>query len=131
MTIPQSTKKEIGHEYVSEGEDALIGEMIEEMKSQLTRLYPAKKPSTEDPISMEDPARMPRQVHTKMHGCVKAAFTVLPGLSPELRVGVFKEPLTYPTWIRFSNANTIVHPDKKKDVRGVAIKLMNVPGEKL
>lgn len=70
MTIPQSTKKEIGHEYVSEGEDAIIGEMIEEMKSQLTRLYPAKKPSTEGPIPMEDRARMPRQKQLQVYSCI-------------------------------------------------------------
>ncbi|MEP7252739.1 MAG: catalase family protein [Ginsengibacter sp.] len=117
ILLPQSDKKEIGHEYVSEDEHSIIGEMIEEMKMQLIQLY--------------QNTRTLRQVHTKMHGCVKAAFTVLPGLSAELKFGVFKEPLTYPAWIRFSNANTIVQHDRKKDIRGVAIKLMNVPGEKL
>ncbi len=110
-------KKEIGREYISGDEDAIISEMIEEMKVQLTQLYQNTKTL--------------RQVHTKMHGCVKAVFTVVPGLSNELKLGIFKEPITYPAWIRFSNASTIVQHDRKKDIRGIAIKLMNVPGEKL
>ncbi|MEO6452861.1 MAG: hypothetical protein ABIN97_02250, partial [Ginsengibacter sp.] len=118
--MPQPNKqfiKEPGREYAEPGEQAVITEMITEMERQLTLLYQNTKTL--------------RQVHTKMHGCVKAAFTVLPGLAPELKVGIFKEALTYPAWIRFSNANTIMRADKKKDIRGVAIKLMNVPGEKL
>jgi catalase len=106
-----------GLEYVEPEEEEIIAEMIAEMENQLTRLYQNTK--------------MLRQVHTKIHGCVKAAFTILPDLAPELKVGIFKEALTYPAWIRFSNANTIIQADKKKDIRGIAIKLMNVPGEKL
>jgi hypothetical protein len=106
-----------GREYAEPGEEAIIAEMIDEMKCQLTDLYQNTKTL--------------RQVHTKMHGCVKATFTVLPDLSPELRVGIFKEAMTYPAWIRFSNANTRMQADKIKDIRGIAIKLMNVPGKKL
>src|SRR3954467_14625930 len=106
-----------GSEYAEHGEEEIIEEMIAEMKLQVTELYKNTK--------------MLRQVHTKMHGCVKATFTVLPDLSPELRVGVFKKAVTYPAWIRFSNANTHMKADKKKNIRGIAIKLMNVPGEKL
>lgn len=109
--------KEPGREYPAQNEESIIGEMIAEMENQLTRLYPDSKTL--------------RQVHTKMHGCVKGAFTVLPDLPKELRVGIFKEAVTYPAWLRFSNASTIMKPDKKKDIRGFAIKLMNVPGEKL
>ncbi len=112
-----SSSKQPGKEYPEPGEEAIILEMIGEMESQLTALYPNTK--------------MLRQVHTKMHGCVRAEFSVLPDLANELRVGIFKTAATYPAWIRFSNANTIVQPDKKKDIRGCAIKLMNVPGEKL
>ncbi|MBC8047635.1 MAG: hypothetical protein H7Y00_12620, partial [Fimbriimonadaceae bacterium] len=69
--------------------------------------------------------------HTKMHGCVKAEFIVEPDLPANLKVGVFSEAKTYHAWVRFSNASTVPKPDKKKDVRGAAIKLMNVPGEKI
>lgn len=74
---------------------------------------------------------MRRDAHPKMHGLVKAEFTVEPNLTPELKVGLFKEPKTYQAWIRFSNQSGDISPDKGRDIRGMAIKLMGVPGEKI
>ena len=74
---------------------------------------------------------MRRDAHPKMHGVVRAEFVVEPDLPPELRVGIFREPKTYRAWIRFSNQNGRIRPDGKPDIRGMAIKLMGVPGEKL
>ncbi|MFM8331769.1 MAG: catalase family protein [Candidatus Methylumidiphilus sp.] len=74
---------------------------------------------------------MRRDAHPKMHGVVKAEFTVEPSLPEELRVGIFKEAKTYQAWIRFSNQNGTIDPDKNGDIRGMAIKLMAVPGEKV
>lgn len=78
---------------------------------------------------------VPRNQHPKSHGCVRAEFIV--GDVPEnLRFGVFKEPKTYPAWIRFSNGRGNDDkgeplPDSKPDVRGMAIKLMDVDGAKI
>ncbi|MFZ2649311.1 MAG: catalase family protein [Burkholderiaceae bacterium] len=74
---------------------------------------------------------MHRGAHAKPHGLVKAEFTVQAGLAPLWRVGIFKEPKTYQAWIRFSNSEGKRQPDKKRDVRGMAIKLLGVPGEKI
>ncbi len=74
---------------------------------------------------------MCRDAHPKMHGLVKAEFIVESDLPPELKIGVFKEPKTYKAWIRFSNQNGNISPDKDGDIRGMAIKLMGVAGEKL
>ena len=74
---------------------------------------------------------MRRDAHPKMHGLVKAEFIVEPELAPELKVGVFKEPKTYKAWIRFSNQSGDISPDKGGDIRGMAIKLMGVAGEKV
>lgn len=109
--------KELGKEYIQPGEAAIYAEMVSEMKAQMERMYADKK--------------MLRQVHTKMHGCVKAAFTIEEQLDEQWRVGVFKEPKTYHAWVRFSNASTTPKSDSKKDIRGLAIKLMGVPGDKL
>ena len=46
-----------------------------------------------------DEGRAHRDAHRKAHGCVKATFEVLPGLSPVLAVGVFGKPATYPATI--------------------------------
>ncbi len=72
-----------------------------------------------------------RDVHVKTHGVVRAEFTVLPDLPPELRVGLFAQAATYKAWVRFSNASNARAPDAKGDIRGMAIKLMGVPGRKL
>jgi hypothetical protein len=75
--------------------------------------------------------RQLRQIHPKMNGCVKAEFIIEKDIAPELKVGLFKEQKSYPAWIRFSNGKTHPIPDYKKDIRGFAIKIMNVPGRKL
>jgi catalase len=74
---------------------------------------------------------MRRDAHPKMHGVVRAEFIVEPNLPAELRIGIFKEPKTYRAWIRFSNQSDRIRHDGKPDIRGMAIKLMGVPGEKL
>lgn len=74
---------------------------------------------------------MRRDAHPKMHGVVKAEFIVEPDLPEDLRIGVFKQPTTYQAWIRFSNQDGSINPDSKGDIRGMAIKLMGVIGDKL
>jgi hypothetical protein len=74
---------------------------------------------------------MPRDAHPKMHGLVRAEFTVHDNLPPHYCVGVFAAPATYQAWVRFSNANSAVQSDAKRDIRGMAIKLEGVQGNKL
>ena len=47
------------------------------------------------------------------------------------RLGLFKEPSSRQAWIRYSNAFSSIESDGKIDVRGMAIKVMGVEGEKL
>lgn len=73
-----------------------------------------------------------RDAHPKAHGCVRAEFRVAPTLPPALAHGLFIPGASYPAWIRFSNgARDATRPDIKGDARGIAIKLMRVPGESL
>jgi hypothetical protein len=69
-----------------------------------------------------------RIFHTKTIGLVKATVQVAADLPPELQIGLFKAPKTYDAWIRFTNAHSYLSPDKKRQIRGMAIKLLNVPG---
>lgn len=87
-------------------------------------------------LQMRYPEGMARRgVHPKDHGCVKATFTVNPGIPENYRVGVFATPgRQYPAWIRFSNATPFLAPDIGKtgpDSRGMAIKLIGVDGDML
>lgn len=72
-----------------------------------------------------------RIIHHKEHGCVRADFRVLPNLPEQLRSGIFKSTKSYPAWIRLSNGSGERKHDSVPDGRGLAIKLMGVPGEKL
>ena len=73
-----------------------------------------------------------RDAHAKAHGCVKAEVQVLSELSPELRQGVFAEPgKTWQATMRLSNGNAYPQFDSMRDARGMAIKLLDVPGAQL
>ena len=104
-------------EYPVPGEDEYTRKIAESFKRDIEKAY---KPGT-----------MRRDAHPKTVGCVKAEFKVEPNLPEELRVGVFKEPRTYPAYIRFSNSSTTIQADIRRDARGMAIKLLEVGGEKL
>lgn len=73
-----------------------------------------------------------RDAHAKATGCLRATFTVNANIANHFRHSVFQQPgREYEAWIRFSNGDMIVQPDSKPDARGMAIKLMNVEGEKI
>jgi hypothetical protein len=69
-----------------------------------------------------------RGQHPKAHGCVEAEFTVLPDIPSELKVGIFQDPKSYKTLIRFSNGKSA--SDLDPDVHGMAIKVSGVKGKK-
>ncbi|MCG8368729.1 MAG: catalase family protein [Pseudanabaenales cyanobacterium] len=71
-----------------------------------------------------------RDQHPKSHGCVGAEL-IVEDVPNELRHGVFKEPNRYPAWIRFSNGAGRIQSDATPDIRGMAIKVMGVEGEKI
>ena len=72
-----------------------------------------------------------RVSHNKMTALIKGEFTVDPDLAEELQVGLFQPGKSYPAWIRFANSSERAQPDSKPDMRGCALKLMGVTGEKL
>ena len=108
---------QLGCEYPPEDEMQYVSEMIADMEAQVDRLY--------------EKGEMLRQAHPKMHGLVDAEFIIDSNLPDDLKVGIFKEPKTFKAHIRMSSANSSPQSDKKGDVRGFAIKLYDVPGEKL
>jgi catalase len=91
-------------------EERLVRRTIEEFKRKLKKDYPA--------------GNMLRPVHPKVHGCVKAFFTVEENIDPSLKTGIFRTARSFDAVIRFSNSSSSVKKDKDKDVRGMAIKLM-------
>ncbi|OLU16656.1 catalase [Pseudomonas sp. PA1(2017)] len=79
-----------------------------------------------------DNTRVLRDAHAKAHGCVRAEVTVKAELDESLRYGVLAEPgKTWQAWMRLSNGNAYPQFDRARDARGMAIKLLDVPGAKL
>ena len=71
-----------------------------------------------------------RDGHPKNQGCAQASFTVLP-LQWPYRQGLFAAAKTYKAWIRFSSGNPTIQSDWQPDARGMAVKVLGVPGDKL
>ncbi|MEO8644953.1 catalase family protein [Pseudomonas sp.] len=105
-------------ELIPDGESALTQDIIQ----TAVRIVDQHREST----------RYLRDAHAKAHGCVKAEVQVLPDLAGELRQGVFSEPgKTWHATMRLSNGNAYPQFDSIRDARGMAIKLLDVPGKQL
>lgn len=76
-----------------------------------------------------------RDAHAKTQACLLGNFTVKKGLDPDIAQGLFAESLTEPqkhsAWVRFSSGNQDLRSDWLPDARGMAIKVLKVPGQKL
>ena len=71
-----------------------------------------------------------RANHAKTH--VAAVGELLVTAPEKSRVGVFTEPgKKWPLYARFSNGSGAVQSDKAPDARGIALKLVGVPGPKI
>lgn len=79
-----------------------------------------------------DNTRYLRDAHAKAHGCVQAKVQVAADLPAAMRQGVFSEPgKTWDGWMRLSNGNAYPQFDSLQDARGMALKLLQVPGMQL
>lgn len=71
-----------------------------------------------------------RALHVKQH--VGAVGRVVVGSVPDqFRVGPFATDASWPAYVRFSNGSGDRQPDGVTDVRGIAVKLVGVPGKKI
>lgn len=72
-----------------------------------------------------------RGLHAKGIGFA-GELTIASDLPEHARVGPFAKPgHAYRAYVRFSNGSGVRGSDKKQDVRGIAIKLVGVPGKKV
>ena len=72
-----------------------------------------------------------RSVHAKSHAILKGRLTVHDGLPPELAQGIFATPRSYDVLIRISTIPGDVLRDSVSVPRGIAIKVFDVPGDRL
>jgi hypothetical protein len=74
---------------------------------------------------------MKRDAHPKMIGLLRGEFIIEENLPDELKIGLFATEKTHPAWIRFSNQLAPATGDNVADIRGMAIKLLEVDGKKV
>jgi hypothetical protein len=114
--------------------DTELGEVLQENEEELAEEIAAANSAAiafREEAGQGQPLAL-RNVHPRAHGCVRAEFRVEDRLPPHLAQGVFVPGKRYPAWIRFSNSfPDAKQPDAKGDARGMAIKLFDVPGDKV
>ncbi|EMD83837.1 catalase family protein [Pacificimonas flava] len=79
----------------------------------------------------EDYDHAVRAVHAKAHGILAGELTVRESLPPELAQGLFAAPGTYGAVVRLSTNAGDILPDAISLPRGLALKIVDVPGERL
>lgn len=72
-----------------------------------------------------------RSVHAKSHALLKGEIEVMAGLPPVLAQGLFAQPAIYPVVMRVSTIPGDVLDDNVSVPRGLALKIIGVPGERL
>lgn len=72
-----------------------------------------------------------RGLHRKSHTGARAELRTRGDLPAPYRVGIFAAEGAYTTYVRFSSGSPKHQHDKVGDVRGVALKIVGVPGKKL
>jgi hypothetical protein len=73
-----------------------------------------------------------RDAHAKSHGILRGELNVHPDLPEHLRQGMFAEPgKTYPVIARLSTTAGAIRSDQVRGVRGLAIKVLGVPGPRV
>lgn len=80
----------------------------------------------------KDTGHAVRSVHAKGHGMMNGTLRVLDNLPPQLAQGLFATPgAMYPVLMRISTIPGDVLDDKVSVPRGMGLKVMDVPGERL
>lgn len=72
-----------------------------------------------------------RALHHKGHGVYEATLEIAGDLPEHARHGLFAQPARHEALVRFSNGASKVQADKVADVRGIAVKVLGVPGAKV
>ncbi len=73
-----------------------------------------------------------RAGNTKTHGLVRGRFEVFDECPEDLREGVFREPGSYPAWVRFAGPGPAAPADLDDNgILSISVKVMGVPGLKL
>ncbi|GJE36759.1 catalase family protein [Methylobacterium persicinum] len=79
----------------------------------------------------DDSGHAVRSVHAKAHGILEGTLRIAEGLPPELAQGLFATPGEHKVFMRLSTNAGDILPDSVSLPRGLALKVLDVPGERL
>ncbi|WP_267421594.1 catalase family protein [Methylobacterium sp. GC_Met_2] len=79
----------------------------------------------------DDSGHAVRSVHAKAHGILEGVMRIADGLPPELAQGLFAKPGTHRVYMRLSTNAGDILPDAVSLPRGLAVKVLDAPGERL
>lgn len=82
-------------------------------------------------ITYKDDHHALRSVHAKSHALLAGDLTVLGNLPPELSQGIFAAQGNFPVLMRFSSTPGDLLDDSVSTPRGLAMKIIGVPGARL
>jgi hypothetical protein len=99
-------------------EEAIIDETVRTMRHTMEQTFEKLRHQTSG-------------THAKTHGVVVGGLEVEAGLPPELAQGLFATPGSYEVVVRYASEPGAVEPDTVQRARGLALKVLDVPGEKL
>ena len=105
-------------EYEEEGELETRAELMQTLHDISSTTY-------------KDNGHATRSVHAKSHGLLRGQMQVLADLPPELAQGMFAQPATFPVVMRLSTIPGDILDDKVSVPRGMAVKVVGVPGTQL
>lgn len=129
--LPQNNKSNKGYNVQSSGNKLGGITKFENVPVDEERLIKDMEIILQEKMSKDYPAGITRRdAHPKTLACLQAEFIVEPNIPAELKKGIFEFPQTYSAWIRISNASGKIQSDKAKDLRGFAIKIMGVKGQR-
>ncbi|AWB23232.1 catalase [Methylobacterium currus] len=98
----------------------------EEVQAEMIRVFEKIQTTT-----LKDYGHAVRGVHAKSHGLLTGQLTVLPDLPAPLAQGLCAAPGTYDVVLRLSTNPGDILDDSVSTPRGLAVKVIGVPGERL
>jgi hypothetical protein len=118
ITVPYPIADEQLGEKLYENEEHLTTQIADQVEKGIRAQY--------------QPGAARRDVHAKSTGFMRAEFRVNDSIPEDLAKGVFVPGATYQAYLRFSNGSgdPRQQADGHDDGRGLAIKLLGVPGPK-
>jgi hypothetical protein len=106
-------------------------EVVEADEQTLVETFSREIEARQKEVATDTKGPLRRGFHAKLHAGLKAEFEILPDLPEPARWGVFSAPRVFPAVVRFSNGDPHPQADTHREPRGIAIKLIGVPGRKL